>query len=70
MAASRRPLRGAVTRRAPGVTRGNDVSTIASAKPECKRKPPEVEVGGGDMAAADEEDEKECLVGPLPREAA
>lgn len=42
---------------------------MAAAEPERKRKA-EVEAGGGDPAVADEEDEEERWVGPLPGEAA
>ncbi|TRZ08244.1 hypothetical protein HGM15179_018862 [Zosterops borbonicus] len=42
----------------------------AEPEPERKRKPLEVEAGGGDLAAVDEEDEEERWVGPLPGEAA
>lgn len=42
---------------------------MAAAEPERKRRM-EVEAGGGDPAVADEEDEEERWVGPLPGEAA
>lgn len=63
-------VRAADTSLAERPARGSDVSAMASAEPERKRKPPEMEVAGGDPAAADEEDEEERWVGPLPGEAA
>lgn len=75
MADSRLLLRGAhVTPRAPGAARDSDAGAMASAEHEHererKRKQPEAVAGGGDAAAADEGDEEERWVGPLPGEAA